>query len=267
MTSANDSLSKLLSLSGKTALITGAANGIGRQSAERFAEAGAHLQLVDIDEAGLERAAEDLKESYSVHVTTHVVNLGDTEAIAQLWDSLRDLPDILVNNAAIFGPKKLKDIDNDTYEKTMNINTRSVVMMCREMIVRRGKSAGTIVNVSSIESIKAMTYDMLLYGASKAAVTAMSRALVKDYGKAGWKINTICPGGVSTPGARKVGIEAIKHLDFSFLQTSFKFSMRMPTKGIGQPDDIARAILWLATPMSDYINGAEIVVDGGFLAV
>lgn len=149
----------------------------------------------------------------------------------------------------------------------MNINTRAVVIMCRELIKRRHGRPGTIVNISSIEGVRGMTYDMLLYGASKAAVCAVTRAIVKDYGKQGWKCNTILPGGVKTPGATSIGVTALKHFNFSFIPTSIAFSMRMPTKGIGQPDDIARAALWLGTPISNYINGTEITVDGGFLAV
>lgn len=259
-------LYEMLSLQGKTALITGGGQGIGLAIAKRYAEAGADLYIIDINEAALETAKKDIEKAYDVNVHTFTVNLGSSTEIVTFWDSLTEMPDILVNNAGIFWPKKLTAIDDVSYDKIMNINTRAVVVMCREMIARRG-TPGTIINISSIESVKAMTYDMLLYGASKAAVTAIGRAIMKDHGKQGWKINTILPGGIATPGGTAMAKAALKNFDFSIIATSFKFSMRMPTKGIGKPDDIARTALWLGTPASNYTNGAEIVVDGGFLAV
>lgn len=248
-------------------LITGAAQGIGRAIAERYAEAGAHLQLLDISEDLLDKAAAELRESYTTKVDTYTVNLGDDAALEHFWDNLTPIPDVLVNNAGIFWPKRLEKIDHGSYEKIMNINTKAVIINCREMVKRRGGRPGTIVNISSIEAVKAMTYDMMLYGASKAAVLAISRAIVKDHGKDGWKCNTILPGGVSTPGGTAIAKAALKSLDFSIIATSIKFALRMPTKGIGKPDDIARAALWLGTPASNFMNGAEVVVDGGFLAV
>ncbi len=267
MTKSSLSLNELLSLKGKTALITGAAQGIGLAIAERYAEAGANLQLLDVSKDLLEKAAAELGKKFDVKISTHTVDLGSEEQLLEFWDNLSPLPDVLVNNAGIFWPKKLSAIDTASYDKIMNINTRAVVINCRELVARRAGRPGTIVNIASIEAVKAMTFDMMLYGASKAAVLAISRALVKDHGKEGWKCNTILPGGVSTPGGTAMAKAALKSLDFSIVATSLKFALRMPTKGIGKPDDIARAALWLGTPMSDYMNGAEVVVDGGFLAV
>lgn len=267
MNASQKSLAELISLKGKTVLITGAARGIGRQIALRYAEAGANLQLIDVNESELAKTCLELADTYHVDAKYFVVDLSDRDAIGVFWRRLSPLPDILVNNAAIFWPKKLEGFADDDYDKIMNINTRAVIYMCREMIKRRAHRAGTIVNISSVEGLRGMTYDMLLYGASKAAIGGVTRGLVKDYAKHGWKINTILPGGVNTPGAAAMGINALKHLDFSIFETSIKFAMRMPTKGMGKPDDIARAAFWLGTPMSDYMNGAEVAVDGGFLAV
>lgn len=267
MNASQKTLTELMSLKGKTVLITGAAKGIGRQIAERYAESGADIQLIDIDESALKKTAARLAKKYDVAVTDAVVDLADSDAIETFWQHISPVPDILINNAAVFWPTRLEKITDVKYDTLMNINTRATIFMCREMITRRAHRPGTIINIASIEGVRGMTYDMLLYGASKAAVCAVTRALVKDYAKQGWKINTILPGGIKTPGATAMGIAAIKSLNFSILETSIKFSLRMPTKGMGDPDDIARAALWLGTPMSDYMNGAEVAVDGGFLAV
>lgn len=261
------SLNELISLESKTALITGAAQGIGAAIAERYAEAGARLQLVDRDQKALEAFAKKLKGTYGCEVETYDADLSESTEIVELWKEISPLPDILVNNAGIFSPQKLTDIKDASFDKTINVNTRAVLYMCREFIERKGDRGGTIVNVASIEGVKAMTYNMAVYGASKAAVLAISRALVKDYANKNWKINTLVPGGIKTPGTTKMAMNAIKKLDFSVLLTGVKFSSRLPAKSMGEPDDVARAALWLGTPISDYMNGSEVVVDGGFLSV
>lgn len=259
-------LHELISLRNQAVLVTGAAMGIGAAIAARYAEAGARLMLVDIDASKLERVARNLRRTYHVEVTTHIADLSQRDTIVPLWDSLPVTPSILINNAGIFWPRKLEHLTDSDYDKIMDVNTRAVIMMCREMISRRPRG-GTIVNISSIEAVKGMTYDMLLYAASKAAILAVSRALVKDYARKGWKVNTLLPGGISTPGTSHLGKLALRHFDLSIINTAVKFKLRLPARHMGQPDDIARAALWLGTPMSDYMNGAEVVVDGGFLAV
>lgn len=259
-------LTEMLSLQHKTVLITGAANGIGEAIATRYAELGASLELVDIDASTLKKTTKKLQSDYGVRVTATVVDLSKTEGVVEYWNQLNIIPDILVNNAGIFWSKKLKYIDKYSYDKMMSVNTEAVIVMCREMIGHR-KTPGTIINISSIEAMKGMTSDMLLYSASKAAVLAIGRALVKDYGAKGWKINTILPGGINTPGTKALGLDKLKKFDFSIIDTAIKYGLRMPGKNMGSPDDIARATIWLGTPLSDHMNGAEIVVDGGFLAI
>lgn len=263
----NMPLIDMMSMSGKTVTVTGAANGIGEAIAKRYAELGASLQLIDIDDSSLEKVSNKLRLDYGTKVTSAAVDLSDMQEITKYWSKQSSAPDVLINNAGIFWPLKLEQIDKQSYDKMMSVNTESVIWMCREMIIRRGNNAGTIINISSIEATVGMTDDMLLYGASKAALLAISRSLVKDYGDKGWKINTILPGGVSTPGTKQLGLNAIKKFDLSIIKTGFKYGLRKPGKNMGEPDDIARAAVWLGTPLSDYMNGSEIVIDGGFLAV
>lgn len=127
MTTSSTSLESLLSLKGKTVLITGAAQGIGRAIAERYAEAGADLQLLDVSEDILDKTAKEVREKYSIEVNTYAVDLGNEEMLAKFWDELSPVPDVLVNNAGIFWPKKLEKIDAASYNKIMNINTRAVI--------------------------------------------------------------------------------------------------------------------------------------------
>ena len=259
------SISDLTSLHNQTALITGAAKGIGKAIAERFAEAGATLYLVDIDGEALEETVKNINETYEVKASSHVVDLLDFEAIAKLWDSLEHSPDILVNNAAVFIPKKFTQVTVGDIHRTFDLNVRSVMLMCREMIEKRGKQGGTIINIGSIESHMALNPHMVIYGASKAAVGGITRGLTRDYPH--FKVNTLTPGGVNTPGALHLGLAALGRLDFGIVADGIRFKSRLPYGKVGQPDHIARAALFLATPLSEYIRGTELVVDGGFCAV
>ena len=149
----NKPLGELVSLKGRRALITGSAAGIGRAMAERFADAGADLILVDIDEKKLEEGASELKK-WGVDVTPKRVDLSKKPEIDALWDALRGSePDTLVNNAGIYPFRDFLEIDEEFFEKVYAINLESVLWMCQRMIQARKKQGGVIINVGSIEAI------------------------------------------------------------------------------------------------------------------
>lgn len=260
-------LADLTSLTGKTVLVTGAAMGIGRAIAERYAEAGAQVLIVDIDPSA-SQTAKEISDRYKVTAIPYAVDLSDIDALQSFWNDLDTPPDILVNNAGVFWPTNLMKLTPERYGKMMDINTRAVLFMCKYFVEKRGlKNPGVIVNISSLEGVRGMTPHMPVYGASKAAVLAIGRDFTQDYAKHGWRLNTILPGGVTTPGGTKLALAAFKKLDFSMLLIGMKFNSRLPTKKLGKPDDIARVALFLGLPMSSYMYGSEVVVDGGFLAV
>ena len=132
MTTHPTPLHELLKLTNKTVLITGAAMGIGKAIAWRYAEAGATLQLIDRDADALQQTATELREQFDAAVTTYIVDLSDNSAITALWRDITPTPDILINNAGIFAPVKLADIDQATFDKTIQINTRAVLTMCKK---------------------------------------------------------------------------------------------------------------------------------------
>lgn len=260
------SIKDMLNLSGKAVLITGGAQGIGLATARRYAEAGADIILLDINERAMDKAIKNIKKDFGVKVLPYRVDLSDMNDIDKFWGRVEIMPDILINNAGVFWSRKLEKLTPDAYEKMMNINTKAVIFMCKNMITR-SKKPGTIINIGSIESEMGMNSNMLAYGSTKASIPAIGHALTKDYTKKGWKINTLMPGGVITPGATKIGLTALKNFDLSILATSFKFNMRLPFGKFAKPDDIAKVALFLGTPMSDYMRGSKVIVDGGFLAV
>jgi NAD(P)-dependent dehydrogenase (short-subunit alcohol dehydrogenase family) len=258
-------LSELISLKGKKALITGSALGIGKAMAYRFAEAGADLELVDINERGLKAAGGELSK-FKVEINIHKVNISLKEEIDVLWEELKGQePDILVNNAGIYPFRNFLEVDDAFFSKVLDINLKSTLLMCQHMIKSRLKRGGIIINIGSIEAIIPFVEGMAPYSISKAGVIALTRALAKEYGKNGFRINAIIPGGIITPGTKAVARE-ITQLRLSLLKTGVLFSTRLPLKRGGQPDEVARIAVVLASDLSSYVHGALIPVDGGFLS-
>ena len=258
-------ISDLVSLKGKTALVTGSATGIGRAIAFRFAEAGAALELVDINEEKLKTVKKELAQ-YRVAVNSHRVDLSKKNEIIGLWESLsKKKPDILVNNAGIYPFKNFVEIDEAFLEKVMKINFYSVFWMCQHMIRERAGRGGVIINIGSIEAILPFKEKLTHYNSSKAGVIALTRALAKDYGKDGFRINAIIPGGIITSGTKNVAREVLK-LNFGLIKTGIDFKNRLPLGRFGQPDEVALIALVLASDLSSYVHGSLIPVDGGFLS-
>jgi len=258
-------LSELISLKGRKALITGSALGIGKAMAYRFAEAGADLELVDMNERGLRTVAKELSR-FEVEINIHKVDLSSEEEIAALWERLKgEEPDIVVNNAGVYPFKNFLEVDDAFFSKVLDINLKSALLMCQHMIKRRLKKGGVIINIGSIEAIMPFVEGMATYSISKAGVIALTRSLAKEYGKNGFRINAIIPGGIITPGTKAVAKE-ITQLRLSLLRTGVLFSTRLPLKRGGQPDEVARIAVVLASDLSSYVHGALIPVDGGFLS-
>jgi len=260
------SLPELISLRGKRALITGAAAGIGKAIAYRFAEAGADLELVDIDTERLAATKEELAR-FGTEVNIHQTDISKREDRDELWEKLSgDGPDILVNNAGIYPFKEFLDVDESFYKRVIETNLDSVYWMCQKMIGKRLKLGGVIINVGSIEALVAFKEDLAHYSVSKAGVIALTRALAKEHGKHGFRINAIVPGGIITRGTKSKAAKGIFSFDFGLIKTGIEFKWRLPIGRLGQPDEVACMTLVLASDLSSYVHGAAIPVDGGFLA-
>ncbi|MGZ4851393.1 MAG: SDR family NAD(P)-dependent oxidoreductase [Candidatus Bathyarchaeia archaeon] len=258
-------LSELVSLRGKTALITGAASGIGKAMAYRFAEAGADLELIDIDEEKLKTACKEFSR-LNVQTSTYKVDLGEKSEIERLWSNLKGKePDILVNNAGIYPLKNFLELDKAFVQKVMDVNLNSTLWMCQNMIKARMKKGGVIINLGSVEAVLPFKDDLVPYGLSKVGIITLTRALAAEYGKHGFRINVLIPGGTFTPGTRRMAKELLK-LNFGIIQSGLEYRQRLPLGRMGKPDEIARMALVLACDLSSYVHGALIAVDGGFLS-
>jgi len=259
------SLLELISLRNKKALITGSGMGIGAAIAYRFAEAGANLELVDIDEEKLSKVRDDLRQ-FKTEINIHKVDLSRKEEIDTLWSTLQGKePDILVNNAGIYPSKPFLTVDEAFLRKVMDVNLTSVFWMCQHMIRGRIKKGGTIINTGSIEAVMPLKEGLSHYDISKAGVMVLSRALASEYGRHGFRINVLVPGGVWTQGTKGLAKEALK-FRFGIVKSGIEYSMRTPLGRMAKSDEIARMALVLASDLSSYVNGTLLVVDGGFLS-
>jgi len=231
----------------------------------RFAEAGAALELVDIDEESLKIVKKELAK-FNSEINIYKVDLSKKEEIDVLWEKLEGKePDILINNAGMYPFESFLKVDEPFLKKVMDINLNSALWMCQQMIKRRSRRGGVIINIGSIEALMPFAEDLVPYNISKTGVIALTRALAKEYGKVGFRINVIIPGGIVTPGTKAVARE-ITQFKIGLLKTGLLFKTRLPLNRGGQPDEVARIALVLASDLSSYVHGALIPVDGGFLS-
>lgn len=262
----NEPLSELISLTGKLAIITGSASGIGAATALRFAEAGANLILLDIDQERLE-ASQSKLNVYDVSTKIYQIDLSNKGEIDKFWSSLENqTPNILVNNAGVYPFTDFLETDEALVQQVLNINLHAVYWMCQQFIQRNldAKQKATIVNLGSIEANLPFKKDLAHYTTGKAAVIALTRSLARDYGEKGIRANVILPGGIITEGTKNAAKQIWKNP--ALITDGIKFGSRLPLQRFGKPDEIARMILILASDISSYMTGAVVPVDGGFLS-
>ncbi|GAA0915443.1 SDR family NAD(P)-dependent oxidoreductase [Nonomuraea longicatena] len=243
-------------LDGKVAIVTGGASGIGRATALLFAREGAKVVVADLDGAGAEAVAE---AAGGVAVQADVSDPADCERIVRTATETYGGLHVLFNNAGIIRRTTALDIDVEEWDRVMAVNVRSVFLMCKYAIPAMS-GGGSIVNTGSGWGLKGGG-NALSYCASKAAVVNMTRALAIDHAKAGIRVNSVNPGDTDTPMLR----EEAKQLNEDWAAFE-KDAADRPMGRSGTPDEIAQAVLFLASDAASYITGSALVVDGGGLA-
>ncbi|MDO7836712.1 SDR family oxidoreductase [Sphingobium sp. HBC34] len=251
-------VASIFGLHGKVALVTGAATGIGREIARLFHDAGATVIGADLNEAALASLSE---ERPGVHLVAF--DQSDPASIAALFEQVDAIGpiDVLVNCAAIYPFRKFEEVDTALLDKMLAINLRGP-FQCIQHAVRRMKvdgRGGSIVNISSVNSMRACIYDNVHYGVGKAGVNNLTLSIALEYGEHNIRVNSVLPGGVATD-------HAAAEADGYPLRGPFTQPGRIPLGGTScEPCDIARACLFLASDASRYVTGQLLAVDGGFL--
>ncbi|MEH6570095.1 MAG: SDR family oxidoreductase [Halioglobus sp.] len=239
---------------GKVALITGAASGIGRATALRLGLEGAMLFLADINEAGLTETVGLLTPGCKVHIAC--VDVTDSKACNALVDScieqLGQL-DILCNIAGIALCKNLADITDSDWQRAVGINLNGVFFLSRAAMPHLVESKGNIVNMSSSAGLVGQAYNSA-YCATKAGVLMFSKSLAIEFAKKGVRVNAICPGMVNTALTEQFSMP--EDVDMQLMEKLF------PLIEGAEPEEIAGAVAYLASQEARFITGAALPIDG-----
>jgi NAD(P)-dependent dehydrogenase (short-subunit alcohol dehydrogenase family) len=245
-------------LSGKCAIVTGGATGIGYGIAQRFIAEGAQVIISDIDEQGGTKAAQQLGDN--CRFMRHDVSLpADWEPLFALADELFSGLDIMVNVAGVTLMGTIEDLDVETWDKTMAINLRSCFLGCQGAIkLMKRSGGGSIINMASVSAFKPQA-ELVAYNASKAAVDMMTKSVALHCARSGYgiNVNSINPGVIQTDMLKKV-ISQVE--DGEALMDSYK--AMHPIGRIGEPADIAAMAVYLASSEASFITGSAFTVDG-----
>lgn len=250
----------------KTALISGAASGIGRATALLFAREGARVAVTDMDEEGCRAVAEKILSDggHAVWQKLDVTREADWEgALAQVDEAWGPL-NVFVASAGISLAKPVTEMELSEWQRVLAINLDGVFLGTKHAIRAMRGGGGSIVLVSSASGIKASA-GASAYAASKAAVRQFARAVALECGADGIRVNTVLPGGVKTPMWRAMGFWEDLLREHGTEEKVWKaLGAGTPLGRFAEPEEIAQAILYLASDAAKFVTGAELVIDGGW---
>lgn len=245
-------------LDNKFAIITGAASarGLGKATAKLFAEHGATVAILDLDEAAAKAAAADIGERH-VGLACNVTDKAACEAVAAELKAKWGRIDILVNNAGITQPLKIMDIAAANYDAVLDVNLRGTLYMSQAVIpAMREQKSGSIVNLSSVSAQRGGgIFGGPHYSAAKAGVLGLSKAMARELAPANVRVNAICPGFIATD---ITGGKLTPDMLTSIVEG-------IPMGRAGEASDVAGCALFLASDLSAYCTGTEVDVNGGSL--
>ena len=250
-------------LEGQVALITGAGSGMGRSTAELFAQEGARVVVVDIDEAGGEQTVATIRAAGGEAIFTRadVAKSSDAEAMIHLAIETYGRLDVLHNNAGVVSVKFLEDMSEEEWDWLMGVNLKAIFLAVKYAVPHmKAQGGGCIINTGSTGSFIGQ-YRTPAYIASKGGVIQLTKTLALDYAEHKIRVNAICPGTVDTPLVRQ-------HIEGSPdpARAEAIEKQLIPLKRFMQPEEIAHAALYLASVPAGGITGSAMVIDGGTLA-
>jgi NAD(P)-dependent dehydrogenase (short-subunit alcohol dehydrogenase family) len=244
----------MASLDGKVALVTGAAQGIGRAIADGLAAEGARIVVADL------RGAADAAAAYEdgVGITADVANEDEVQRLVDETVSACGGIDILVNNAGLYASLEMRSFEQiplEEWRRVMDVNVASMFLMCRATVPHlRERGGGKIVNISSGTPFRGVPF-LLHYVTSKGAIVAFTRALAKELGAANVRVNCVAPGFTMSAGVESHPEVVEKLRDVSVAARTIQRDQ--------VPEDVVGAVVYLCGPSSDFVTGQTIVIDGG----
>jgi NAD(P)-dependent dehydrogenase (short-subunit alcohol dehydrogenase family) len=253
----------LLSLRGRVAVVTGAASGIGLGIASRLAEMEAAVAVLDIDYAGAVAVAKQLcaDGGRAVAVECDVRSRESCQSATQRAIAEFGTIDILCNNAGVIVRKDAVTLDEAEWDLALDVTLKGVYLLSHEVLPHMIRAKrGSIINTGSGWALKGGA-QAASYCAAKGGVLNLTRAMAIDYGKHNIRVNCVCPGDIDTPMLRSE-CKQLGQQEAEFLREA----AQRPLARVGTPEDVANAVLFLASDMSSWVTGAHIVVDGGGLA-
>ena len=258
-------LQNLLNLENQAAIVTGGAKGIGYGIAYRLAEAGAKVLVADTDEETAQKTAQDLaNRGWSAEAIK--IDVSSEEDVKRMIEVCREKfgsVDILVNNAGIYPPNPVSQMTEAEFERVMHVNLRSVFLTTKYAAeVMKQQGGGRIINITSIDALHPSMIGLAHYDASKHGVWGFTKNSALELAEHKIWVNAIAPGGVATPGIAAMSNGASAEQ----MESSTKaFMANIPMQRMGELDEIGMVALFLASDMSSYMTGSQIVVDGGAL--
>jgi len=252
-------------LSGGVAVVAGGSSGIGRGVVEVFAENGAVVEFFGVDERENDALAHEMVERGS-DVSASTVDAANPGAVRAFFDEVatrRGRVSALVNSVGIQRYGTVETTSVETWDEVMNVNLRSVFLCAKYAVpLMRVNGGGAIVNVSSAQAV-ASQKNVVAYTATKGAIVAMTRAMAVDQAGEGIRVNSVCPGSVDTPMLRASALSMDPDDPDRVIA---EWGRGHPLGRVGLPFEIANACLFLVSPLSSFITGADLRVDGGALA-
>jgi len=252
-----------MNFKGKVAVVTGAAGGIGRATALAFAEHGASVGMLDVNQAGVDETAAMVRKAgaRAVALRTDVgVEKEVAEAFRQIASQFAQV-DILINNAGVELYKDFLQFESSEWDRLLAVNLNSVYYCSKQAIPFMMRSGGgSIVNLSSVQAL-ATTGQVSPYAAAKGGILSLTRDMAREFGKHRIRVNAICPGCIHTPMMDRT-LDTMPDAE----TVVKRMAQAIPLQRLGTAEDIAKVALFLASPLADYVSGASLVVDGGLLS-
>lgn len=246
----------LFSLEGKVAVISGASRGIGHASALALADAGANVVVASRKIADLEPVAEEIRTKgvKSMAIAAHIAKIEDSKALTEQVMKSFGRIDILMNNAGTnpyYGP--VMNQDEKTYDITMNVNLKGLFFLSQLAArIMKNQGGGCVINTASIGGLRAG--DLGVYSVSKAAVIMLTQVMAKEWGQYQIRVNAIAPGIIKTRLSEALWKDP---------EVNAKAIATIPMMRLGEPEEVAGAVVFLASKAGSYITGETIVIDGG----